>query len=95
MNKRIRILCFLDFFYPGYKAGGPIKTILSMVQALNKEFDFYIVTRNHDLNSKNNYKLVKHNEWVKIKGVNVYYMSKSQILRFGLCSIIDKKYHKI
>ena len=95
MNKKIKILCFLDFFYPGYKAGGPIKTILSMVKALNKEFDFYIVTRNHDLNSNNTYESVKHNEWVKVQGVNIYYMSKSQILNFGLYSIIDKTPHDI
>ena len=42
MRKKIKVLCFLDFFYPAYKAGGPIKTISGMVENLNKDLDFMI-----------------------------------------------------
>ena len=44
----MRILTFVDYYLPGYKAGGPIRTIANMVSQLGGEFEFLIVTRERD-----------------------------------------------
>ena len=45
---RPQILCFVDYYLPGYKAGGPLRTIINMVSQLGGEFEFLIVTRDRD-----------------------------------------------
>ena len=49
MHQKSKILVFVDFFLPGYKAGGPITTIENLTNALKDKFDFSIITRNYDL----------------------------------------------
>ena len=36
------ILCFVDHYLPGYKAGGPIQSIVNLVENLGDEFEFYL-----------------------------------------------------
>lgn len=95
MTKKIKVLCFLDFFYPAFKAGGPIKTIYSMVKKLNNEIDFSIVTRDHDLNCNESFKKFKSNEWNSVEGVKVYYMSDANLKTLDLFKLIKKTQHDI
>ena len=42
------ILCFVDYYLPGYKAGGPIQSIANLVENLGDEFEFYIICNDRD-----------------------------------------------
>lgn len=75
MNK-LRILIFIDWYKPGFKAGGPIRSISNMVSQLSSEFDFYIVTRNTDYLETTPYSSTKSDEWNKVDNAKVYYLSK-------------------
>lgn len=75
MNK-LRILIFIDWYKPGFKAGGPIRSISNLVSQLTSEFDFYIVTRNTDYLETTPYSSIKSDEWNKVDNANVYYLSK-------------------
>ena len=44
-----KVLVFIDWFYPAYKAGGPIRSVSGMVKQLSNDFEFYLVTSNQDL----------------------------------------------
>lgn len=46
---RPKILIIIDYYLPGFKAGGPIRTIANIVEALGDEFTFHIITRDRDL----------------------------------------------
>jgi hypothetical protein len=41
---RRKILIFVDWFEPGFKAGGPIQSCRNLVESLGDDFDFYLVT---------------------------------------------------
>ena len=43
MNKPL-VLIFCDYFWPGYRAGGPITTLRNTVKQLNDVYDFKVVT---------------------------------------------------
>jgi glycosyltransferase involved in cell wall biosynthesis len=73
-----RVLIFIDYFLPGYKAGGPIKSALNMVKSLSDDFDFTIITSNTDLQSNVPYDTVPSNERVWIDGIKIFYLSKNQ-----------------
>ena len=47
MKTKILILC--DFYLPSVRAGGPVRSISAIVEALKNEFDITIITRNHDI----------------------------------------------
>ena len=71
-----KILVFIDWFLPGYKAGGPVRSVANIVDHLRDVFDFFIITRNTDYLSSDPYEDVKANQWVEFKpGVSVFYLS--------------------
>ena len=53
--EKATILILYEFFYPGYKAGGPIQSLVNLVITLGKDFEFKIATTAFDLNSQSPY----------------------------------------
>lgn len=60
-------------FYPAYKAGGPIQSLMYLLEKINGCFDVYLVTSCYDFDGK---KLdVVADCWVKTRFGNVFYSS--------------------
>ncbi|MBR8538360.1 glycosyltransferase [Carboxylicivirga sediminis] len=75
---RKKILIFIDWFLPGYKAGGPVRSMANMVAYLKEDYLFYIVTRNTDYTETIPYKTVNSNCWESFsENVNVYYADEA------------------
>ncbi|TAJ06839.1 glycosyltransferase [Marinilabiliaceae bacterium JC017] len=75
MQKK-KILIFIDWFLPGYKAGGPVRSMANMVEYLKEEYAFYIYTSNKDHDGE---KLkVINNKWIPFNegAAKVFYSSK-------------------
>ncbi|MCK6650671.1 MAG: glycosyltransferase family 4 protein [Bacteroidia bacterium] len=82
MTKK-KVLIFIDWYLPGYKAGGPIQSVANLVEHLKDEFEFFIVTRDTDYCEVTPYPSVISNEWNKLpNGVNVYYISQNALTRY-------------
>ncbi len=76
MKEKKKILIFIDWFLPGYKAGGPVRSMANMVEYLGDRYEFYIVTRNTDYTETTPYTGISTNEWVGFsEGVKVFYAS--------------------
>lgn len=76
-----RVLIFIDWFYPGFKAGGPITSNLYLVERMNSLVDFYVVTSNTDYATNEVYSEVESDTWVQPKkeyNFKVYYASKAK-----------------
>lgn len=77
-----KVLIFIDWYLPGYKAGGPIQSVANLVAHLKDEYDFSIITRDADYCETRPYPNVKSNEWnVLPDGTKVYYFSQSNLTR--------------
>ncbi|MBN1250750.1 MAG: glycosyltransferase family 4 protein [Bacteroidales bacterium] len=75
-----KILVFIDWYLPGYKAGGPIRSVANFVEHFSSEFVFYIVTRNTDYLENKPYKNIDSNKWIKkSENVNVFYFSNKNL----------------
>lgn len=75
MTKK-EILIFIDWYEPGYKAGGPIQSVKNLVTALAHDFSFYIVTSDRDYHDQAPYKDVELNTWISLsESVNVIYLN--------------------
>ena len=71
-----KILCFADYYLPGYKAGGPIQSIANLVENLSDEFEFDIICNDHDLLDRQPYPNVKIDEWNAVSKARVFYASR-------------------
>lgn len=71
-----KILVFVDWYLPGYKAGGQIRSVASMVGHLKNDYEFRIITSDSDLHAQAPYKNIQSNTWIKREdGSSVYYFS--------------------
>ncbi|MGX5805252.1 glycosyltransferase [Bradyrhizobium sp. Arg314] len=75
---KIRVLCVADFYLPGFKAGGPIRTLANMCEALRSNIEFSIFTRDRDLGSDEPYPGVRVNRWVRSQSGLIYYADPSK-----------------
>lgn len=69
----MKILTLADYFLPGFKAGGPIRTIANMVERMGPEYEFLIFTRDRDLGAVSAYPGVQVNTWNTLKTACVFY----------------------
>jgi len=90
MEKR-QILVFMDWFLPGYKAGGPIRSVANLVRALSEDFDFYIVTRNTDLSDDKPYREIEPNKWHLKYSAHVYYLSADNYSKDKIKTLIGER----
>ena len=71
---RPQIFIVLPCYLPGYKAGGPLRSIENVVATLGQEFDFKIVTLDRDLGETSQYPGIVTNEWVRVGQADVLYL---------------------
>ena len=60
-----RLLIFYDYFYPAYKAGGPVQSLTNLVLSLQDEYDISVLTGAHDLNDDRVLDNIKINCWTE------------------------------
>ncbi len=85
------ILLFTDWYYPGYKAGGPIQSCVNLVRAMASEYRFYVITSDRDLDSETAYDQVPLNQWTNgIFGEQVFYASPGFINRKWLKQLFEQ-----
>lgn len=78
MSEKKKILVFVDWYLPGYKAGGPIRSVANMCGHLKNDYHFRIVTANTDLHETTPYKNISPDVWTKgPDGTDVLYLSAS------------------
>lgn len=72
------ILTFTAHYLPGYKAGGPLRTIANLVEWLGDEFLFKIVTSDRDFQDQSPYPNLVADQWLQVGKAQVIYRSGSQ-----------------
>jgi glycosyltransferase involved in cell wall biosynthesis len=89
MHTRRKILVFSDWFLPGYKAGGPIRSLANLVH--NLDYDFWIVTRNSDHHSVQPYEGIPDSCWTKHRSnVQVYYTDEKKVTAAFVQQILEE-----
>jgi glycosyltransferase involved in cell wall biosynthesis len=84
----VEVLTFNHHYYPGYKSGGALRTIVNMVEQIGNNIQFNIVTSDRDLGDVKAYSGIKINRWNKLGNANVYYKNEVSSF-FELIKIIN------
>ena len=87
-----KILLFIDWYLPGYRAGGPIRSCSNMIEHLKELYDFSVVTRDTDYHETNSYKGIKSDEWnILPDGTRVFYFSEKNLSSGTIRKVLDKE----
>lgn len=84
----IKILIFCDWFSPAFKAGGPIRSIVNLVDRFKYEYDIYVFTSDRDLNEHQPFVDINTEQWVEQDGYKIYYHSPGQMTYKKVKSVI-------
>lgn len=85
----MNILIFVHYYLPGYKAGGPLRTIANMVAALGDQYHFYIVCADRDFGDREPYRELPTGRWTPQGKAMVWYCPPGTPDRKMLKSILD------
>ncbi len=84
------ILIFIDWYLPGYKAGGPIRSVANIVKNLSDNFNFIIITSDRDFGDTTSYKNIILNKLIKKDDYTIIYLSPENQKKSNLIEIIKK-----
>lgn len=80
----------MHWYLPGTKAGGPVRSVFSMINLLKSYFDFYIITSNKDLGSDKEYEGIIPNTLFEKESVNYFYFNDSYNTADNLLALLKK-----
>jgi len=88
LPKEATLLVLVGAYLPGYKAGGPIRSIENLVAAIGGEFHFRIVTVDRDLGEELPFRGIVANRWVRVGQADVMYLRPGLRGLHGMCALL-------
>ena len=88
------LLLFCDFYLPSVQAGGPLRSIVTIIDALKNTLAITVVTRNHDLCESAPYANIVSDELIQMDGYQIIYLSEKNKLA-GIRHLLSKNHYDI
>ncbi len=83
-------MVFVDWFDPGYKAGGPIRSAVNFARHMQHDYEVYVFTGDRDLGAAAPYQDVQVNEWLTYdEKVKVFYCSPDRLNRQTIATVLN------
>src|SRR6266542_871449 len=73
------VLTLAAWYLPGYKAGGLVRSLASLVEWLGEAIDFLLVARDHDFQEKAPYPGVVSGRWQRVGSAEVLYVAEREL----------------
>ena len=89
------VLALVRFYLPGYKSGGPVRTLANMVDRLGEQFRFRIITTDRDMSDGAPYAGVMVDEWNRVGDAKVFYASPAALTFRRLSKLIADTPHEV
>ena len=88
MRRCPRIFVVVEFFVPGFKAGGPLRSIANLIAALGRQFEFYVYTRDRDEDDHQPFSQVRRDCWQDFGAAKVFYASPRHVALVSIARAI-------
>lgn len=86
----MKVLAFNRYYLPGFKAGGPIRSLANMAEALGDEIRFFIGALDRDLGDTEPYPEIDTNAWIKTGKAEVRYFSPENVSIRAIRALIEE-----
>lgn len=80
MTDKYKILILIDWFDPAFKAGGPIRSAVNVVEHLHQHFELYVLTSDRDLGDTTPLPGIEAGAWTDYQGKAKLYYAPPQEL---------------
>lgn len=77
--RKKKILVFTDWYEPGFRAGGPIRSCVNFAENMKDAYEIFVFTTDCDLGAAEPYLDVECDKWIKSNGINVLYASSTYL----------------
>ncbi len=74
-----KILILTGRYLPGYKDGGPVRTLINLTDLLGDEYEFYLAVLDRDHGDTCAYPNIKRNEWNTVGKAKVWYYAPGEM----------------
>jgi glycosyltransferase involved in cell wall biosynthesis len=91
----MRVLVMADRYLPGYKSGGPIRSLSNLVARLGDEIDFRVCTRDRDGGDTAPYPGIVAGEWQPVEKARVRYLAPAEQRMSVLRAVIAEAGHDV
>src|SRR4051794_18502414 len=71
--RRTKVFTLVPFYLPGFKSGGPVRTIANMVDHLSERVEFHIYCLDRDAGDESAYPDIVPEVWTTVGNPEVYY----------------------
>ena len=95
MSDKPRILVLTGCYLPGFRGGGPLRTIFNAVNSLHGDFDFHILTADRDLGDAAPYLGIDGAVWHTVGHAQVRYLSPAEQRPADLWRVIAQTDHDL
>ncbi|WPJ95014.1 glycosyltransferase [Coraliomargarita algicola] len=75
---RLKLFITNDAYLPGFRFGGPVRSLANLVDWLGATYEIYIFTKDRDLGDSRGYPEIPANQWLQRENVRVFYASPEQ-----------------
>lgn len=79
LTEKKKILVFADWYEPGFKAGGPIRSCVNFSDNMKDSYDIFVFTTDRDLGETHPYPNIQCDKWVQLNGINILYASPAYL----------------
>lgn len=93
--QKMNIVVLTSHYLPGYKGGGPIKTIKNLIDQLGCELSFKLVTNDRDFGDTSPYEAINYDTWNKVGNAEVIYIQPNIAGYKKMSKILNKKDYDI
>lgn len=78
LNSKKKLLILIEWFSPGYKAGGPIQSCVNLCAALKDRYNIFVLTTDTDHGETTPYPGITGDQWMRETnlGIQIYYATK-------------------
>lgn len=86
-----KILVVCEYYLPGFRSGGGMRTVANTVELLHERFDFRIITRDYDgKRDKTPYATVQIGDWNNLGNCAVFYLPRKSLKIFKIYRLINQ-----
>lgn len=94
-KKKTTVMVASPYFYPGYKAGGALRTIVNIVEQLSDCINLKIITRDRDAFMNDPYPDIEIEQWQSVLGARVYYVDSRKLTLAGWKRLLNQHNYDI
>jgi glycosyltransferase involved in cell wall biosynthesis len=92
MKDKKKILVLIDWFAPGFRAGGPVQSCLNFAHLMKGQYDVFILTTDTDLGATSPYPNILTGQWLNnlSNEFSVLYIPKNELSKRSIRTHIDE-----